>query len=70
MNDSIDQVDIRVENQGSMYLLIPETDAARVDRGAHRAGRRAPAVLPTLVIEPRFVRDIIDGAIAYGLVVR
>lgn len=60
--------DIRVQNHGTLYLLFPASDAGEEWLRAHTAtdatwwGR-------ALVVEPRYVRDIIAGAQADGLVV-
>lgn len=62
-------VDIRVENHGSLFLLRPLNDNAvawlvqGVDDGAQFFGG-------ALVVEPRYVADIVNGAREAGLEVR
>ena len=61
--------DVRIQNEGSIYLLHPETDAAnewideKVQAGAQRFGL-------ALVVEHRYVVDIIEGMQADGLTLK
>jgi hypothetical protein len=63
-------MDIRVENHGTLFLLHAESITglewleSSVDMDARWWTARA------LVVEPRYVRDIVAGAIADGLEVR
>lgn len=57
-------MDILVENHGTLYLLRPVSSTADewlrdVTDGTWFGG--------ALVVEPRYVRDIVDGAVGSGL---
>ena len=60
--------DFRVQNEGTIALLYPLTDAARdwvavhIPEDAQRFGN-------AIVVEHRYIFDIIDGATADGLIV-
>ncbi len=62
-------LDIRIEDHGSIVLLRPCSGRAtewlleHVDPSATYFGS-------ALVVEPRYVADIVEGAVAAGLVVR
>ena len=62
--------DVRVENHGSIVLLVPLTDNGRewiVENIGE--GNGFQPYFPTVVAEPRYVQNIIDGMMAGGLVV-
>jgi hypothetical protein len=63
-------VDLSVEDHGSVVLLRPLTDTARdwIEEHVSREGFHPD--WPTLVVEPRYVTDIVCGAQADGLEVR
>ncbi len=64
-------VDIRVENHGSIYLLRPQTPAGRewLEKNCDQSGYQ-PFTGGTLLCEPRYVADIVNGAREAGLEVR
>lgn len=64
------QTDLRLENHGSVCILYPETD-----RGRDWIAENLPEDVMTwgpdgIVIEPRYVGDILQGAEHDGLTVR
>jgi hypothetical protein len=61
--------DFQVENHGSIFLLIPQTLSARVwiDDYIGKHNGYQPHY-PTVVIEHRYIADIVDGIVADGLV--
>ena len=62
-------VDIEVQNHGSIILLVPLTDAG--DQWLHEnTGEEATWYGGALAVEPRYVTDIVDGAVGDGLVVK
>jgi len=65
------QTDFLVENHGSIVLLRPVTDAGRnwVDEFIGEDNGFQP-YFPTVVIEPRYACNVIDGIREYGLEVR
>jgi hypothetical protein len=65
-----DTPDILVENHGSVVLLRPATPTGRawLEANCDRSGYQ-PFLGGTLLCEPRYVRDIVEGAIAAGLAV-
>jgi hypothetical protein len=62
-------VDIAVEHHGSLYLLQPLTEQASSWLHEHVA-EDAQWFVSALVVAPRYVADIVRGAIADGLRVR
>jgi hypothetical protein len=62
-------VDIRGENHGSLYLLQPLTEQASDWLHQHVA-ENAQWFAWALVVEHRYISDIVRGAIAEGLTVR
>jgi hypothetical protein len=62
--------DFTVRNEGSIVLLHPHTDAARdwVNQNIGEDNGYQP-YWPSVVIEPRYVGDIVNGITADGLVV-
>jgi hypothetical protein len=62
--------DFKVENHGSIFLLRPDTEAAKswVEEHIGEANGYQP-YWPNVVIEPRYVGDIVNGITADGLVV-
>lgn len=63
--------DFTVQNEGSIVLLHPHTDAARswVEEHIGEDNGYQP-YWPSVVIEPRYVGDIVNGITADGLEVR
>jgi hypothetical protein len=61
--------DIIVRNEGSLFLLCPETRRGDVWLNQHVADG-AQFWCRSLVVEPRYVADIVHGAIVDGLEVR
>jgi hypothetical protein len=57
-------MDIHVENHGSIFLFRPETDTGREWLAEHTDGQWWGGAL---VVEPRYARDLADGAMAEGL---
>lgn len=59
--------DIRVENHGTIMLVIPESDAARewIDENVHTEGWQW--IGPALAIEPRYLPELLQGASDDGL---
>lgn len=68
---AVAQRDFSLENHGSIFLLRPITPAARswVDEHIGEDNGYQP-YYPTVVVEHRYIGDIVHGAIADGLVVR
>ncbi len=62
------RVDIRVENHGSIVLLQPLNPAAREWLDQHVAWEQKFG--NAIVVEPRYVAGIVQGAINDGLEVR
>lgn len=60
--------DIRIHNHLSLLLFEAVTPAAQAWEGAHLP-EDALRWHGQVVIEPRYVRDIVDGARADGLIV-
>lgn len=63
--------DFRVQHHGSICLLHPHTVAARAWVEDHIGqGNGYQPLFPTVLIEPRYLRDILVGIQSSGLVVR
>jgi hypothetical protein len=62
------RVDVRVQNEGTIFILYPQTEAATewLDANVASAQRWGNGI----VVEHRYVRDIVNGMIESGLVVR
>lgn len=58
--------DIRIENHGSLFLLRPLRDVARAWLEEH-TDRDAQWWADALVVEPRYVPAIVEGAREAGL---
>lgn len=68
---STETFDFSVNNQGTIVLLQPLTDAARAWVEEHIGlDNGFQPYWPTVVIECRYVRDIIEGIRNDGLAVR
>jgi len=63
------QPDFVVENHGSIFLLKPRTPAARSWVEAHIGDNGYQPYFPTVVVEHRYIADIVHRAEADGLVV-
>ena len=63
------QPDFVVENHGSIFLLRPLTPAAKAWVEEHIGDNGYQPYYPTVVVEHRFIADIVHGAQADGLVV-
>lgn len=62
-------VDIRVQGEGSIYLLHLETQAARIWVGENVQFEEHQIFGESIAVEHRYVGDIVQGALAEGLVV-
>ena len=64
------QADFLVENHGSIFLLIPQTNSARI-WAADNIGRDNgfQPYWPTVVVEHRRIADIVSGIQSDGLAV-
>ena len=60
--------DVHVIDHGSITIFLPTSDAGR-ERVANHIGSDAMRWAGGVVVEPRYLADIIDGAQAEGLVV-
>ena len=70
--DNLTTFDFHVQNEGSLVILHPQNDAARAWIDAHiYEGENASEPLlwwcGGVVIEPRYVTDVIDGILSDGL---
>jgi hypothetical protein len=63
------QPDFVAENHGSIFLLRPLTPAAKAWVEEHIGDNGYQPYYPTVVVEHRFIADIVHGAQADGLVV-
>jgi hypothetical protein len=61
-------IDVRVENRGSIVLLRPHTRAAR-DWIRDNVEDTAQYFGAALAVEPRYVAGLVKGMIASGLVI-
>jgi len=62
--------DFEVQNHGSIFLLIPQTDSARIWIDEHIGQDNGyQPYFPTIVIEHRFVSEIVAGIQGDGLAV-
>lgn len=63
----IGATDLRLQDEGTIWLLWPETDQGRewMDLNVERG----PTFGPATAVEPRYVEDIVEGARADGLTV-
>lgn len=68
MTDTHTPVDVRVENHGSIVLLRPISDLADVWIDEH-IDDEAQRYSGAIVVEPRYVDDIISGMEEGGLTV-
>jgi hypothetical protein len=69
MTNPISQVDFSVENHFSLFLLRPLSDAAR-DWISEHIPDDAQVFGEAVVVEHRYIGEIVNGARADGLVVR
>lgn len=60
-------VDFILKDEGSIFLLEPLTDAAREWVAAHLEGADVQHWCGSVVIEQRYVSDIVQGLQADGL---
>ena len=60
------QCDFWVQNHGSLYLLIPQTDAAE-QWIEDNLPEDAPRLGKNVAVEHRYIYDIVDGIRADGL---
>jgi len=62
--------DFNFENYGSLGLLRPLTESAKVwiDENVSRQGFQP--YWPTVIIESRYINTVLDGIIGNGLVIR
>ena len=73
---NLTETDFEIRNEGSIFLLFPKNDAAREWIDVNIYGTDADTGIPEnevqwfgggIVIEPRFVPDIIEGIQGDGL---
>lgn len=62
-------MDIRVDNHGSIMIVTPVTAAGKEWVDLHLNNSEMQRWAGGIVVEPRYLQDIIDGAEADGLVV-
>ncbi len=63
-------VDFEVQNHGSIFLLIPQTLSARVWIDDHIGeGNGYQPSYPTIIVEHRYIADIVAGIQDDGLAV-
>jgi hypothetical protein len=68
---TVPSADFFLENHGSILLLRPQTVSARIWIDDHIGKDNGfQPYYPTVVIEPRYVGDIVDGITNDGLAVR
>jgi len=61
--------DFEIQNHGSIFLLIPQSTSARIwvhDHIGKDNGYQPD--YPTVVVEHRYIADIVEGIVADGLV--
>jgi len=61
--------DFELQNHGSIFLLIPQSTSARIwvhDHIGKDNGYQPD--YPTVVVEHRYIADIVEGIVADGLV--
>lgn len=63
------QKDFTVTNHGSIVLLAPNTEAARNWLDAHIDYAEAQWWVTSLVVEPRYIQDILFGIESDGLTI-
>jgi hypothetical protein len=61
-----DQIDVLVLNHGSVFLVHPHTERAKHWLGTNVA-LDAPYFGGNLVVEHRFIADLVDGMALHGL---
>lgn len=65
------EVDVFVENHGTILLILPVSDLAREWIDEHIGSQNGfQPYYPTVVCEPRYVFDVVAGMQASGLTVR
>lgn len=62
--------DFVVENHGSVYTFTPQTDAAFEWADEHIDARGQSIGQHSIVVEHRYIADIVAGALADGFTVR
>jgi hypothetical protein len=69
---SATELDFRLENHGSLFLLHPLNSVAKNWMGEHLPMDNPETQFwgDAIVIEPRYVAPIVDGILEDGLVVR
>jgi hypothetical protein len=65
---AVSQLDVEVENHGSVVLVRPLSDAARAWLAEH-VSPDAQRFGGAVAVEPRYVANLVDGMIGDGLVV-
>lgn len=65
----VHKLDFTIHNFGSILTLNPETDAARawVDENIGRDNGYQPWYPDAIIVEPRYVAEIVEGLSAEGL---
>jgi hypothetical protein len=64
-----DRVDFRIENLGSIFLVIPITDAALTWIEEHVTREGFQPYWPTVVVEHRYIDDLVEGIRLDGMAV-
>ena len=76
---NLTETDFEIRNEGSIFLLFPQNDAAREWIDVNIYGTDADTGIPEneaqwfgggIVVEPRYVPDLIEGIQADGLEIR
>lgn len=60
------QIDVTVENHGSLFLFWPHTESAE-DWITEHTSHEALWYCGALVVEPRYAQDLAAGMMNYGL---
>jgi hypothetical protein len=63
-------VDLSVSNEGSLYLLRPLTAEGKAWINEHTETEPWQWFGSALAVEPRYIRELVDGATADGLTVQ
>ena len=60
--------DVTVQNHGSLVQVVPHTTAARAWIDEHIGPDNGyQPYYPNVIVEPRYIEDIVDGMVADGL---
>lgn len=67
---AIDSADFRIENHGSIFLVVPLTDEAQTWVEENVSSEGYQPYWPTVVVEHRYIGNLVDGIRIDGLEVR